>query len=544
MKYINFKRFKFPTIFKKINFPRYNFSKLFKFIEIGMSNFKNAYKYVHFDKSSFLKLFKIIGIKIYNFSRINKINFRNSNFLLFHLPAAIVFFTFLYIAIPTLYNYDKSSFQNIICKKNNFECLIQGKVNYKFYPTPRIKLSNVVINEIFEKKKRTLAKADNIIIKLSIKNLLAKEKHKYKKIELKNFQVNIELKNSKKYKNIFTDINNFYPVDFNKGKIILFNDNDYVSTINDVNLNLLFKEKSKEMELNGKFLNDNIYFSLQNKKIDNRTSSDIILKMSNMNILTKANFLHPTKKENELTGNVFIKKDKNRFAGFASYKDNKIIIKKSNIKNTFSDGQVEGEIEISPYFNFDIDIDLSSINFTKLCNYFLALDKKNQKNLFNLNKKINGKLNISSEKVYSSNNLAKSFESQIVFTNGGILVERFLVNLGKLGAADITGKINNEKNTSNFKYESNVYVDNQKKFISKFGIYKKKKIPSNLFISGNFDFRNVRSSFYEISHNDKLNTEDLNFIEQEFNDLMLSNDYDDLFDFRKLKVFIKSITSE
>ena len=92
MKYINFKRFKFPTIFKKINFPRYNFSKLFKFIEIGMSNFKNAYKYVHFDKSSFLKLFKIIGIKIYNFSRINKINFRNSNFLLFHLPAAIVFF--------------------------------------------------------------------------------------------------------------------------------------------------------------------------------------------------------------------------------------------------------------------------------------------------------------------------------------------------------------------------------------------------------------------------------------------------------------------
>ena len=151
---------------------------------------------------------------------------------------------------------------------------------------------------------------------------------------------------------------------------------------------------------------------------------------------------------------------------------------------------------------------------------------------------------ISSEKEYSSNNLAKSFESQIVFTNGGILVERFLVNLGKLGAADITGKINNEKNTSNFKYESNVYVDNQKKFISKFGIYKKKKIPSNLFISGNFDFRNVRSSFYEISHNDKLNTEDLNFIEQEFNDLMLSNDYDDLFDFRKLKVFIKSITSE
>ena len=34
--------------------------------------------------------------------------------------------------------------------------------------------------------------------------------------------------------------------------------------------------------------------------------------------------------------------------------------------------------------NFNLDLSLNSINFTKLCNYFIALDKKSQKNLFKI----------------------------------------------------------------------------------------------------------------------------------------------------------------
>ena len=138
----------------------------------------------------------------------------------------------------------------------------------------------------------------------------------------------------------------------------------------------------------------------------------------------------------------------------------------------------------------------------------------------------------------------RSFESRIKFNNGNILVEQFLINLGKLGAADILGTINNDKKFTNFKYESNIFVDNQKKFLSKFGIYNKQNISSNLFISGNFDLQNIRCSFYEISDDKKLSNNDVNFIEKEFNDFMLADGYEGLFRFSKFKEFIKSIMSE
>ena len=68
--------------------------------------------------------------------------------------------------------------------------------------------------------------------------------------------------------------------------------------------------------------------------------------------------------------------------------------------------------------------------------------------------------------------------------------------------------------------------------------------PSNIFISGFFDFQNLRSAFYEISDDEKLTNEDINFIEKEFNDFMLSDGYKNLFYFPKFKEFVKSITEE
>ena len=135
-------------------------------------------------------------------------------------------------------------------------------------------------------------------------------------------------------------------------------------------------------------------------------------------------------------------------------------------------------------------------------------------------------------------------ESRIKFYNGNIDIEQFLINLGKLGAADILGTIHNNKKFSNLKFESNVFIDNQKKFLSKLGIYNKKNVSSNLFISANFDLKNIRVSFYEITDDEKFNTEDINYIESEFNDLMLEDGFKDLFDFPKFKVFLKSVTDE
>ena len=540
----NYIRHHFLKTYNKIDFKKYNFSRIYRYVKIRRYNFSKIFKFVDLKRLNFNKAYKYLDIRRLNFyKRSKKIILINYKYFSIYFVAFVIFIGLVYLIIPTFYSYDKSKIEKAICKNKNIECLIRGEVNYSFYPTPRIKIKDLVINDLLEKK-NTLLIAKSVAIKLSTKNLLMKKKQNFKEIELNNFNTNIDLKNLKKYTNIFTKKINFIPVTFTRGKIIFFDEKNYVATINDTDLDLIIQEDSKEAKLRGKFLNDNIYFNFSRKKINNKLSTDIILKISNLNLLTKANYINSKNDKNIINGNIVIKKDKHRFVGAFDYKNNEITINKSNLKNIFLNGKLEGKIKILPYFNFDLDLSLSSINFTKLYNRFLNLDEKNQKSLFKINRKINGKLGLSSDKIYSKHNLVKSFESRIKFNNGNILVEQFLLDLGKLGAADISGIINNDKKFTNFKYESNLYIDNQKKFLSKFGIYNKKSIPSSLFVSGNFYLQNIRSSFYEISANEKLSNDDINFIEKEFNDLMLEDGFKSLFLFPKFKKFVKLITSE
>ena len=520
----------FSGIYKSIKFIIYDFLKIYKLIDPRRLDFKKVYKY--------------LDIRRYDFYRINKkINLTNYKYVPIYFVVFVIFMGFVYVVIPKFYSYDKSKIAKTVCINQNVECLIKGKVYYSFYPTPRIKIKDLIINDLFEKKD-TLVTVKNTVIKLSIKNLLAKEKHKFKKIKFNNFEINLNSKNFKEYKNIFIKKINLIPITFAKGQIIFFDGKNYVATINNANLYLKFMQDSIDAILKGKFLNDDIYVNLNSKVVDSKSFTDIILKMSNINFLTKVNFINSEKDKNIRNGNLLIKKGKNRITAVFDYKDNELVINKSNLRNTFLDGKLEGKITFLPYFNFNLDINLDSINFTKLYNYLLALDEKKQKNLFKINNKINGKFSLSSDKIYSSYNLVKSIESRVKFNNGNILIEQFLINLGKLGASDLLGTINNDKKFTNFRFESNIFIDNQKKFLSKFGIFNKKNLPSNFFVSGNFDLENLRASFYEVSGSEKLSNDDINFIEQEFNDFMLEDGLESLFLFPKFKEFIKSITSE
>ena len=126
--------------------------------------------------------------------------------------------------------------------------------------------------------------------------------------------------------------------------------------------------------------------------------------------------------------------------------------------------------------------------------------------------------------------------------NGNILIEQLLLSLGRLGAADITGVINNDKKYSTLKFENNIFLDNLKRFYNKFGIFNKERTPTNLFISGNLDLMNLRLLLNEISEDEKFSDEDIAYFEKKFNDILLENGYASLFNFLNLKNFIGSIT--
>ena len=526
MKYINFKRYKFSTAEKKISVLKDNFISFFKRLSFERFKFKNLIKYQN------------IKILLYKF--LKKINFLNFKFLFFYLPTAFVFFGFIYLIIPTFYSYDKNKIENIICKSKKIECLIKGEVKYSFYPTPRIKINNLIVNE-FSLKKTKLLIANNVEIKLALKNLLDKEKQFFKKIIINNYEINLNLKNYKNYNTLFLKEVNFISTSFSNGKIIFFDDINYLATINDVSLNIEFIENSSEAKLKGKFLNDNIYINLINEINDGKISSNILFKMLNTNFVIKSNLNYLANKPNFINGNILTNFQKNKLSASFIYENDELTIKNSQVQNPLLKGDMIGKIKFIPYFDFDLNLTLENINFTKLRNYFLYL-AKNEKKLFMINNKINGNLHLSADKIYSKNNFARSFESRIKFNNGNVYINQFLINLGKLGAADILGEIVNDKKFSNFKFESNIFVDNQRKFLRKLGIYDRENIPPNFFISGNLNLDNPKISFYEIFDNEKYKNEDTNYIEKMFNEIMLQNNYESLFEFDNFKDFVKSIT--
>ena len=532
MKYFSFKRYKFSTVLKNVGTIRSNFLKVLKIADV-----RKIYKNTNIEKINIPKLSRF---KIQPFiPKAKSFSFLNNKYFLVHFPLSIIFFSFLYFLIPTFYNYDKSELEKVICNNKKIKCIIKGNINYIFYPTPRIKIRELTIKN--DSNTKTLAFIKEAHVKLSIKNLLAKEQHKFVQINLKNFDINLNFKDIKEYNNIFKSNADFLPINFLGGNIILFDGKDYIATVSDAVLNTIIRKDSINQKLKGNFINDNLYINLQNKKIDGKKTSDLIIKMSGLNLLIKANYFNSTEKKDLISGNAFIKKDKNKISAIFDYIDNEFIINKSNINNTFIDGKANGKITLFPYFNFNLDVNLNSINFTKLYNYFLSLNKNE---VFKINNKINGNLNLSSDKIYSSYNLFNSFESRLKFKNSSLKIEQLLLNMGKLGAADFIGKVEKGKKYNNFKFESNVFVDNQKKFLSKFGIYKKEKIPESIFISGNLDLDNKKMSFYEITGEKKLPNDDINYIEREFNNIMLEDEFTTLFYFPKFKEFVKLVSSE
>ena len=541
MKYSDFKRYKFSAILNYINNKKYKFSSILNYINIKRYKFTNIIKLFDIIRYELIRFFKSLSFKKLSYYKINRVfDLKNYKYLPIYFAALGIFVTLMYLFIPAFYSYDKSNVKKAICTNNNINCEIKGKIKYSFYPTPRIRVSNIIVRESF-KSKKILISANEVALKLSINNLLNKNKQTFKKILVKDYEVKINLKNVNNYKKLLIKNINFFPLDFSKGKVIFLNGEEYVSTINNSKIKTKTKEKNT-IFLNGNFLDDNIKFDLNSIIIDKKREINIEVKMNTLNLITKAKLFNLTS-DDKTDGSILIKKGKNKLTAVFNYENNELTINKSTLRNTLLDGKLKGKITFLPYFNFDLETDLNSLNFTKLYSNFLLLEDTKKKKIFKINNKINGKMALTANKIYSSYGLVKSFESRLKFNNGNIYIDQFLLNLGKLGAADISGIINNKKKYSNFKYETNIYVDNQKKFLSKFGIYNFKKISPSLFISGNIDLDNLRSSFYEISTNEKLKENDINFIEREFTDYILTDDYKNLFNFPKLKEFIKSITT-
>ncbi len=541
MKYYNFKRYKLSTLLKKVNFDRINFTKVAKYLDLrGYRNNFNRYK-INFTRNKFNKITKYFNYRRYNFSafyRIIKLP-RQKNILIYFF-SFIFISIFIYLSIPHFFNYNKSNISKLICKDFKVSCLIKGEIDYTFFPTPRIEISNFLIKD-FSGQKKALAQIENTSITLPLKDLYNKEKFIYNNLKFKNVEVNINLKNYKEYKDFFKKHLSSKKINLNKASINLFDGKKNVATINSATVKYRFNKNRTKASVKGNFLNDKIIINFDNDASKNEIKKTFQLKLVNSKILTKIEALS----NNDITsGNILLKKDRNKVVGIFDYINNQIVFKNANLRNGFLDGKFTGVINFLPYFNFNLDVNLNTVNFSRLYNYLTSLNKQERTKLFAINKKFNGEIDLNVNKIYSKHTFINNLESQIKFINGDILVERLLLNLKKLGAADVTGIIKSDEKFTIFKFENNVFLDNLKTFYNRFGIHNKEKNPYNLFLSGYLDLEKFILHLDEISGDKKFEEEDILFFVKEFNDIVLYEDFKSFFSFVKLKDFIRSISEE
>ena len=194
MKKTILKAYKFLNFFKGINIRKYKLSAFIKYINfykhinLKSLNVKTIYSYAN------SKIFKHFNIRRYNFSKLYKYLDLNTYKNVPSFLSGLIIFTILaYLSTPLFFQYDKSKIENLICKGTNAKCIIKGKINYSFIPSPRIKIRNLEIKNPANKN-TVIAKIPKLSITLSLLNLTKIEKVRYKKIKLKNAEFNISLK--------------------------------------------------------------------------------------------------------------------------------------------------------------------------------------------------------------------------------------------------------------------------------------------------------------------------------------------------------------
>ena len=551
MKYTNLNTYIFSTIKKYFNTFISNFINILKKVDMKKyyqkfkkNNIYRATKFLNFRYYNLNRLYKYLNFRNFNLNKIYKyLDFKKEKEIFIYIILPLIFFSIVYLAIPKFYKYEQTKIAKIACKGVNIKCNINGKVKYSFFPSPRIVISELIFAD---KSKGNIiyGKVNKAIIKLSFKNLLNKKRLNYKKVKIINSELNINIENLKVTKDLIANKFIFKPLDISSSKINFYDGNKFLVDIKNVNFSFKSNEKKDASTLKGSFLNDDITIKYKKKTKDKNIHKKFVVNFSDFNLFFKVELINNHLVKNNTKGNILIKQNKNVLSGLINFKNDKLFLKNTNLRNAFLDGKVDGYFKFDPFFDFDLVVNLNSANFNKIYNMLVKLDDDSTKKLFKFNKKINGKVNLSINKIFSKNTFINSLESRLKLLNGNIFFDQALFNLGKLGAADFTGSINNENKFSIFNFESNFFIDNKKRFFSKFGVYNKKKVPFNFFTSGSFDLSNLIFRINEITVDEKIPEADVISIQEAFNTIFLENGYETLFSFMSLKDFVKSINSD
>ena len=133
-----------------------------------------------------------------------KVNINKQSYIL--LCITVFFLFFIYLSIPSLYNFDK--LKPVLKKEiyNQFGLEMDiNNINYYIFPSPRLKLINTEIYN-FTEKREVLSSKNEIVIPINIFNLIGIDNIKFISFIINNISFNLNTSDIINLKNFYFKI--------------------------------------------------------------------------------------------------------------------------------------------------------------------------------------------------------------------------------------------------------------------------------------------------------------------------------------------------
>ena len=304
--------------------------------------------------------------------------------IILYLLLFIVFFFFIYIFIPKFFNYTPKLVQESLKKNNDVNIKYVSNINYKLFPSPRLRLSGVDL-EFGENILRVENTEVDIVFNLS--KIINYKTIDYNKFILRGGSTSVKID---KVNKLFDYIKkNKSKINFKNNTIILLKENKRLFEINDSLVKFNTKNNTHKLSINGLFLNHKTFFIL---KDEDSSKINISLKVPKLDIST--NILLKNIDNYKILKGTINFEVLNNFFQFNLIKEKNITINKGFIRSSLINSTFKGEVTFKPYFLFNLDIQPSLLDMKKL----ILIIKKNffSENLRAIKtiKKIDGSLNI------------------------------------------------------------------------------------------------------------------------------------------------------
>ena len=453
--------------------------------------------------------------------------------LIANLTLFFLIFTF-YLIKPAFFNYN-AELKNIEKKINthfNLDVKINGNINYKFFPSPRIEINKLNLNFGNLKKEILIEQAYILIPFFKGDNL--------NKFELKKFFVlkqNIKIypKDFNNYLKYFTVLKD-KDIIFKKCSLFFLDNQNNKVLFNDFTLSEKFNKNLHSINLKLIFSNKKVIVKFKDN-LQNTKKLDIELPQLDASanvIFDPSSSLDGVKAKSKINifDNIFVL----NFEG-----KNKFKIYDSFFRNKFFNSKINGDISFINNFLFNIKLDINQINLRKFLLYYFPENKNFNFLNSNISKKINGKLNISMKNTNSFIGRIKDLKMLLTFENGDLRIQDGYANLPYDSKINFNILYSDNSNDPFLDFSLNFETKNKKDFLRKFNIYDAVNEESIVALGGKIFLKKNEIKFRNILANnkEKFSRQDLSNLEKNFNQFILEEGIIGITDFFKLKKFAK-----